>query len=100
MLLLTRFDPVVWDRRCFELLRGWKYRLEAYTPAPRRTLGYYAVPQLWGDRVIGWGNVGVVSGAMTSIVGYVVGRAPRDADFREGLQAELARMRLFPGIED
>src|ERR1700730_11685585 len=42
--LLTPFDPVVWDRDRFELLWGWMYRFEAYTPAPKRKLGYYAMP--------------------------------------------------------
>ena len=54
--LLTPFDPVVWDRDRFELLWGWPYRFEAYTPAPKRKLGYYAMPLLWRDRVVGWGN--------------------------------------------
>ncbi|HTD51420.1 MAG TPA: crosslink repair DNA glycosylase YcaQ family protein, partial [Thermoanaerobaculia bacterium] len=42
--LLTPFDPVVHDRDRFELLWGWVYRFEAYTPAPKRKLGYYALP--------------------------------------------------------
>ena len=54
---LTPFDPVVWDRDRFELLWGWQYRFEAYTPAPKRKLGYYAMPLLWRDRVIGWANL-------------------------------------------
>ena len=33
--LLAPFDPIVWDRNRFELLCGWVYRFEAYTPAPR-----------------------------------------------------------------
>ena len=57
MRLLAPFDPVVWDRRRFELFWGWAYRFEAYTPAPKRKLGYYALPLLWRDRVIGWGNL-------------------------------------------
>jgi uncharacterized protein len=32
--LLAPFDPVVWDRTRFELLWGWVYRFEAYTPPP------------------------------------------------------------------
>jgi uncharacterized protein YcaQ len=48
-------DPVVWGRDRFELLRGWVYRFEAYTPAPKRKLGYFALPRLrrdlWSDRV-------------------------------------------------
>ena len=49
--LLTPFDPVVWDRRRFELFWGWAYRFEAYTPEAKRKLGYYALPLLWRDRV-------------------------------------------------
>jgi len=96
--LLTPFDPVVWDRRRFELLWHWRYRFEAYTPAPKRQLGYYALPLLWGDRVIGWGNVSVVAGALVPGFGYVDGKAPRDAAFRDGLDAELERMRAFLGL--
>ena len=36
--LLAPFDPVVWDRRRFELFWGWAYRFEAYTPASKRKL--------------------------------------------------------------
>ena len=55
--LLTPFDPIVWDRDRFELLWGWTYRFEAYTPVAKRIRGYYALPLLWRDRVIGWGNL-------------------------------------------
>ncbi|XXT00609.1 crosslink repair DNA glycosylase YcaQ family protein [Sorangium sp. So ce363] len=47
--LLAPFDPVVWDRRRFELLWGWAYRFEAYVPAPNRKLRYYALPRPWGE---------------------------------------------------
>jgi uncharacterized protein YcaQ len=57
--LLAPFDPVVHDRTRFELFWGWIYRFEAYTPAPKRKLGYYALPLLWRDRVIGWANLAV-----------------------------------------
>jgi uncharacterized protein YcaQ len=62
--LLAPFDPIVWDRRRFEMLWGWPYRFEAYTPAAKRRFGYYALPLLWRDRVVGWGNVTVQDGAM------------------------------------
>ena len=55
--LLAPFDPVVWDRARFERLWGWVYRFEAYTPALKRKRGYYALPLLWRDRVIGWSNL-------------------------------------------
>ena len=87
--LLTPFDPIVWDRRRFEIFWGWAYRFEAYTPAPKRKLGYYALPLLWHERVIGWGNVAAVDGGLRAAFGYIGGRAPRDAAFRAGLEAEL-----------
>jgi uncharacterized protein YcaQ len=96
--LLAPFDPVVWDRRRFELLWGWAYRFEAYTPAPRRRLGYYALPLLWRDRVIGWANVSVVNGELRTDIGYVTSR-PRERAFARALADELDRMREFLGLE-
>jgi uncharacterized protein YcaQ len=96
--LLTPFDPVVWDRRRFELLWGWNYRFEAYTPVPARKLGYYALPVLWRDEVIGWGNLTVKSGELQSEFGYVKSGPPRDRRFARELAAELDRMRTFLGV--
>jgi uncharacterized protein YcaQ len=93
--LLAPFDPVVWDRRRFELLWGWAYRFEAYTPVAKRKLGYYALPLLWRDRVVGWGNVAVRAGALHADLGYVAGRPPRERAFKRELEAELERMRAF-----
>jgi uncharacterized protein len=93
--LLAPFDPVVWDRRRFELLWGWAYRFEAYTPAPQRQRGYYALPLLWRDQVIGWANLGWKDGRLTPDIGFVAGRPPRDAGFRAALDEELARMAGF-----
>jgi uncharacterized protein YcaQ len=97
--LLTPFDPVVRDRARFELLWGWVYRFEAYTPAPKRKLGYYALPLLWGDRVIGWGNLSVKNGQLKSELGYVDSRPPHDRAFKRELEAELDRMRAFLHLE-
>jgi uncharacterized protein YcaQ len=93
--LLAPFDPVVWDRRRFELLWGWAYRFEAYTPVTQRKLGYYALPLLWRQQVIGWGNLSVVNGALGADIGYVSGRRPRDRGFVTALEMELDRLREF-----
>ena len=93
--LLAPFDPVVWDRRRFEMLWGWAYRFEAYTPAAKRKLGYYALPMLWRDRVIGWANISLREGALVSDLGYVSGRPPRDRGFKPSLERELDAMRTF-----
>jgi len=96
---LAPFDPVVWDRRRFELLWGWAYRLEAYTPAAKRQLGYYALPLLWRDRIIGWGNISVRDGALHADIGYVGQFAPREQRFKHEMDAELDRMRAFLALE-
>ena len=96
--LLTPFDPVVWDRRRFTIFWDWIYRFEAYTPPAKRKLGYYALPLLWRDRVVGWGNLSVTEGSLRSTFGYVERNAPQDAAFQIGLEAELARMDLFLGL--
>lgn len=93
--LLAPFDPVVWDRRRFELFWGWPYRFEAYVPAPQRQLGYYALPLLWREQVIGWANVSATPRGLAARFGYVAGRAPRDAAFARELEAEVERLRAF-----
>ena len=96
--LLAPFDPVVWDRDRFELLWGWAYRFEAYTPVSKRKLGYYAMPLLWRARVIGWGNLSVKNGELNVDLGYV-GSAPVEPVFQKKLAEELERMRVFLGLQ-
>ena len=93
--LLAPFDPVVWDRRRFELLWGWPYRFEAYTPQPKRQFGYYALPLLWHDDVIGWANLAVSDGRLQPEVRYISGRAPASRGFRPALNDELHRIVTF-----
>ena len=91
---LAPFDPVVWDRRRFEHLWGWPYRFEAYTPAAKRIRGYYAMPVLWSDQVIGWANAGIVANKLTVQLGFA-GKRPADRGFKQELEAEFARLDAF-----
>jgi uncharacterized protein len=95
--LLTPFDPVVWDRDRFEILWDWQYRFEAYVPAAKRQRGYYALPLLYGDRVIGWGNLRVENAQLKSEFGYVA-HQPRDRVFKRELDAELQRIKAFLAV--
>jgi uncharacterized protein len=97
--LLAPFDPVVWDRRRFEIFWGWAYRLEAYTPPAQRLRGYYALPLLWRDQVIGWGNVSRQEDRMVVELGYAHGKAPRDMAYKRALEEELTSMAHFLGLK-
>jgi uncharacterized protein len=66
------------------------YRFEAYTPVERRGYGYYAMPLLWRDRVIGWATC--EGGAVE--VDYI-GSAPRVRFYTAALEAEIVRLKKF-----
>ncbi|WP_374335340.1 winged helix-turn-helix domain-containing protein [Leeia sp.] len=51
--ILSPFDPVVWDRKRANALFQFDYRLECYTPAPKRQYGYFVLPILRNGALIG-----------------------------------------------
>ncbi len=51
--VLSPFDPVVWDRKRAEQLFKFSYRLECYTPAPKRQYGYFVLPLLHKGQLVG-----------------------------------------------
>lgn len=91
---LAPFDPLVWDRRRFEHLWGWAYRFEAYTPAAKRKLGYYAMPLLWREEVIGWVNVSNKFGKVKVETGFVRAE-PKESEFQRAWEAEMECFRSF-----
>jgi uncharacterized protein YcaQ len=52
-MLISPFDSLLWYRGRAEMLFGLRHRLEAYTPAPKRLFGYFAMPVLAGTRFVG-----------------------------------------------
>lgn len=96
--LLAPFDPLVWDRFRFEHMWGWAYRFEAYTPAAKRVRGYYALPLLWRDQIVGWGNLAVHENRLHVELGYAQ-PAPRGDAYQQALESELAAMVDFLGVD-
>ncbi len=91
------FDPLVWDRRRFEHLHGWVYKFEAYTPAKKRKMGYYAMPLFYAEKAIGWANLKVEAGELKTELGFSMGFR-QTAAFKKELEAELERYRHFLGL--
>jgi len=92
--LLAPFDPIVHDRDRFEHLWGWAYRFEAYTPLAKRKWGYYALPMLWHNAIVGWANVAVREGQLHVETGFINGQ-PAARGFKRALAQELERMEAF-----
>lgn len=80
-ILLSPFDNLICDRARAELLFGFRYRTEFYVPKPKRRYGYYVMPILHGERLIGRADVGrePKSGRLVVKAMYPEPGAPKDA---------------------
>ena len=96
--ILAPFDPLVRDRERFVQLWGWTYRFEAYVPEAKRKLGYYAMPVLWRDEVVGWTNAKLENERLKVEFGYA-GKRPRAKAFRLLAEVEVESMARFLGLE-
>jgi uncharacterized protein YcaQ len=52
-VLIAPFDNLMWDKPFVERLFGFTPMIEVYKPAPQRVYGYYVLPLVWGDRIVG-----------------------------------------------
>lgn len=97
--LLTPFDPVVWFRERAERVFDFAYRIEIYTPAPRRRYGYYSLPVLIGDDLVGRVDLKADRASSTLLVQSAWWEHGRPADAAARLADELRTAAQWQHLE-
>jgi uncharacterized protein YcaQ len=98
--VLSPFDPVVWNRERAERLWDFQYRIEIYTPAARRVYGYYVMPVLVDERIVGRLDLKTDrdAGVLRVQGAYSEPGVDRDA-IAERIRPVLAEMAEFVGVD-
>lgn len=99
--LLSPFDSLLWERDRTERLFGLRYRIEIYTPAAKREFGYYVLPILVGESLVGRLDLKADrKGGVLTVLGAFAEKDVDIEDVSDAVAAELVRMAGWLGLGD
>jgi uncharacterized protein YcaQ len=99
--LLSPFDNLLWDRPFARRVLGFEHLIEVYKPAPQRQFGYYVLPFLWRDRIVGRVDLKSERGEGVLVVKalHLEPGVRRSAALEDAFEHALDRLRRTTGLE-
>lgn len=100
-VLLSPFDNLLWDRKLAQRVLGFEHVIEVYKPAPQRLYGYYVLPFLWRDRIVGRADLKSErrDGALVVKALHLEPRVRRSAALDDAFDRALDRLRRTIGLD-